>query len=389
VVSEPLGAQPVPECGADGWSISACFVGLSSVIGSVKGTAQHSNPGTAVAHMLVDSGAEVRVCPPNFASEWPILPATRPLRLRAVNGQELAHLGVRKVPVILADVSGVTHKAVICFQVAPMSRPVLSAVRLASCGFCVQFEQDSAHLRGPDGAIFDLARSGQVYLLPARLAGTKRGTTLLPKSCLKQASSIASQTRPREERVGKEGARTVVSAAVPGVVGILPISEGGSSASGVVRGARPDEGSLGPEPQDPQPPPPQPHYKRTRRQVRGTLVVSPTDWRAHRARTEPQLPEGPEAETAAPGGELPDLSDELPLNILVPDVLPTPEPPSKGKAGDHLLTHVPYARWCRHCVEGGGKDDEHLRRQYLSEQQLTIPRLADSLLLESEGGGWL
>ena len=46
-------------------------------------------------------------------------------------------------------------------------------------------------------------------------------------------------------------------------------------------------------------------------------------WRAHRPRTEPQVPEGADDKTAAPGRELPDFSTELPLNIIVPAVLHT------------------------------------------------------------------
>ena len=86
-----------------------------------------------------------------------------------------------------------------------------------------------------------------------------------------QKTPVSSQTRPREERTGNEEAGAV-SAASPCVVCILPISEGGSSVSGVVRAKRPDEINLAPEPQDRQPTPPQPYYKHTGRQTRVTSV---------------------------------------------------------------------------------------------------------------------
>ena len=86
------------------------------------------------------------------------------------------------------------------------------------------------------------------------------------------------------------------------------------------------------------------------------------------------------------GEELGDLGDDLPLNVLIPDTLPVPETPSPEVVQRHQLTHLPYASWCRHCVEGRGRDNRHLRRATLPEQQRTTPRLeADFLVLDGDG----
>ena len=136
---------------AEGWLISSCLVG------SMLGT---PGPEKDLHHLLVDSGAEIHVAPEWFASHLPLeAPATK-LRLQTVSGGQIEHLGVRRVPICLRSRDGVVHRATVVFQVAPVSRPVLSAVRLAACGFGSRFEASCAYLEGPRGEIFDLARRG-------------------------------------------------------------------------------------------------------------------------------------------------------------------------------------------------------------------------------------
>ena len=97
------------------------------------------------------SGAEIHVAPEWFASHLPLeAPATK-LRLQTVSGGQIEHLGVRRVPICLRSRDGVVHRATVVFQVAPVSRPVLSAVRLAACGFGSRFEASRAYLEGPRG----------------------------------------------------------------------------------------------------------------------------------------------------------------------------------------------------------------------------------------------
>ena len=39
--------------------------------------------------------------------------------------------------------------------------------------------------------------------------------------------------------------------------------------------------------------------------------------------------------------------------------LPTPEKPTLSEYLDHCTTHFPYRSWCRHCVEGRGREFGH------------------------------
>ena len=43
--------------------------------------------------------------------------------------------------------------------------------------------------------------------------------------------------------------------------------------------------------------------------------------------------------------------------------LPTPEKPTLSEYLDHCTTHYPYRSWCRHCVEGRGREFGHATRQ--------------------------
>jgi hypothetical protein len=161
----------------ESWVISSCLVG------SVRG---EFSPEAGTVHLLVDSGAEVHVAPPHFSKHIPLEAPAKRLRLQAVNGSELEHLGPRRVLLCLFPRGGAPRFATVVFQVAPVSRPVLSAVRLASCGFLSRFEAGSAHVQGPDGSLFDLDRRGQVYLLPARVLDRLPPKPL--RSCLKQSN---------------------------------------------------------------------------------------------------------------------------------------------------------------------------------------------------------
>ncbi len=39
--------------------------------------------------------------------------------------------------------------------------------------------------------------------------------------------------------------------------------------------------------------------------------------------------------------------------------LPTPEMPTRSEFLDHCVTHYPYRSWCKHCVEGRGREFPH------------------------------
>ena len=40
----------------------------------------------------------------------------------------------------------------------------------------------------------------------------------------------------------------------------------------------------------------------------------------------------------------------------------TPEAPSREAVESHLLTHIPFAPWCRACIFGRGRESPHFRQ---------------------------
>ena len=43
----------------------------------------------------------------------------------------------------------------------------------------------------------------------------------------------------------------------------------------------------------------------------------------------------------------------------VPSSLPNVYQPTQSEYLDHCVTHYPYRAWCRHCVEGRGREFGH------------------------------
>ena len=66
-------------------------------------------------HLLVDGGAEAHVAPPHFAKHIPLEAPAKRLRLQAVNGSELEHLGVRRVPLCLFPRGGTPRFVTVVF----------------------------------------------------------------------------------------------------------------------------------------------------------------------------------------------------------------------------------------------------------------------------------
>jgi len=79
-----------------------------------------------VMMVLVDSGAFDHVCPREFMSHIPVVPAKVPMNCHGPNGQPLVHYGHRDV--VLRLVTG--QRVQIRFKVMDLARPILSAMRL-------------------------------------------------------------------------------------------------------------------------------------------------------------------------------------------------------------------------------------------------------------------
>ena len=52
----------------------------------------------------------------------------------------------------------------------------------------------------------------------------------------------------------------------------------------------------------------------------------------------------------------------------VPLCLPTQYPPSRSEFLDHCVTHYPFRAWCRHCLEGRGREFGHGSHSGTKEQ---------------------
>ena len=77
---------------------------------------------------------------------------------------------------------------------------------------------------------------------------------------------------------------------------------------------------------------------------------------------EPVMEEGPreigEEDFQALGAEPEELEAET---AITASTLKQPQRPSAEAVAAHMLTHMPYAAWCKHCVAGRGHEDPHPR----------------------------
>ena len=115
--------------------------------------------------VLFDSGASVHCCPPDFASNWPILPlhGVRP-NLRSVTGNPITVHGKRVVGLSLNDT--------VCylqFYVCDVNLPVVSVSRLLSQGFTTLLSPNSLQLTAPDGTQIDILRKGPMFYLQPQI----------------------------------------------------------------------------------------------------------------------------------------------------------------------------------------------------------------------------
>ena len=62
-----------------------------------------------------------------------------------------------------------------------------------------------------------------------------------------------------------------------------------------------------------------------------------------------------------------DVQDEEEIQVHIEDEeseeianLANPRQPSQSEYADHCVTHYPYRSWCKHCVEGRGREFGHV-----------------------------
>ena len=126
----------------------------------------HSSPQWDVGrYMLIDSGASVHVCPPEFAVEFPIIPMSVHPTLRGVNNNLLKIYGKKKVQFKLSENVSASAE----FIVVNCNHAILSATSSANRGFTVSFDPKGASL-GKEGIHVPLHKfQGLYYLCPDTL----------------------------------------------------------------------------------------------------------------------------------------------------------------------------------------------------------------------------
>ena len=128
----------------------------------------------------MDSGAEDSVTPPNIfpgpVSPSPMSRAGR--NYRAANGTPIPNLG--QMVAHFEDGNG--RACGIPFQVAEVTRPLLSVARMAAAGYRVVFQEDSGEiLHVASGRRLPLVRRDGVYILELRVSGRKPAASGFPR----------------------------------------------------------------------------------------------------------------------------------------------------------------------------------------------------------------
>ena len=59
-----------------------------------------------------------------------------------------------------------------------------------------------------------------------------------------------------------------------------------------------------------------------------------------------------------------------------------PKLPSKAEREEHELTHMPYPNWCKHCVQGRGKEAPHKRQG--EEKEKFMPEIHSGFIFLGE-----
>ena len=113
---------------------------------------------------LVDSGATLHVCPPQFAVQSPIQPHPNPPTIRGVNNKVLQILGTKVVQFKLSDQVVASAE----FVVTECNHAILSATILAEKGFSVSFDRDGASI-SKDSITLPLRKFKSLYYLCPQL----------------------------------------------------------------------------------------------------------------------------------------------------------------------------------------------------------------------------
>ena len=71
---------------------------------------------------------------------------------------------------------------------------------------------------------------------------------------------------------------------------------------------------------------------------------------------------------------------------VIPNILPSPEAPSRKELAWHNIDHATFRSWCKHCVAGKAKAHPHASRSRSDEDEKTVPTLGlDYAFMSNQG----
>jgi hypothetical protein len=116
--------------------------------------------------VLFDSGAAANVCPPDFASEWPLLPLTEsPPPLRAISGDTLKILGRRLVGMNFGNADMYIH----FYVCESIPYAIVSVARLLKQGYHVELGCHRKTLSTPNSQVIPIEQHGSLLYLNAKI----------------------------------------------------------------------------------------------------------------------------------------------------------------------------------------------------------------------------
>ena len=60
------------------------------------------------------------------------------------------------------------------------------------------------------------------------------------------------------------------------------------------------------------------------------------------------------------------------------------KPASQRELDEHMITHIPYRSWCKHCISGRGQSDHHKRQ--LADREQEVPTISVDYAFLGESG---
>ena len=315
-------------------------------LSSLKSGSKHLDSDDAGSWVLVDSGADAHVAPRAWmqAVRRPV-PQGQVAWLSDISGASLKTYGSFEVCLVLGPLSGgIRYKMM--FTACDVTHPVLSAGILAEEGFEPKL--------GSSGAGPTLSKNGIHISMEKK--SQKYAVRVYPLATLQNSSSqgLIAPTTDIEEM--DESDRTATSSAAPAVGLAVPRGETEPLVEEVRDGEPIAEGLV----------PDLAMHSKVEELRRRLRELDAPVWGTKAQLVERLVfAEGKHRKEAAEQREL-KLRHEVSLQGDAPQELPVgqrglaiPEPPSEEERVRHMLTHIPTARWCHHCLQGKAKSSPH------------------------------